>query len=307
MVVVAVVVAVGATAGLVVALRGGSSPSSPPLFSPPALGAQPPGAFVMAAESRDLAVALAVQPTGRRLLLVATVLGQDGNGAGGLGVTFSVVERDGARVAPAATRGPLGTYAAKATLGSRPVRVAVRVRGKGAGAIPLSFELPATWPAPSAAAIVARAERAYRQVRTLVIRESLASDPIHRVSSVYHEVAPNSLEVTSSNGAQAIIIGSRRWDRVGTEPWQSSTQAPFPTIRPFWVGVVQDASLLGSATVGGHRSWVVSFAAPQMPAFFTVWIDRETYRTLRLRMTTAAHFMRHEYGPFDAPLTITPP
>jgi len=24
-------------------------------------------------------------------------------------------------------------------------------------------------------------------------------------------------------------------------------------------------------------------------------------------MTAAAHFMRHDYGPFDAPLTITPP
>lgn len=164
-----------------------------------------------------------------------------------------------------------------------------------------------TWLAPKAAAIVARAEQVYGQLKTLVVHENLASDPIHRVASVYREVAPNSLEVTSSNGAQAIIVGSKRWDRVGSEPWQSSSLTPFPAIRPFWVGLVQDAALLGTATVTGRPTWIVSFAAPQMPAFFTVWIDRENYRTLRLRMTTAAHFMRHEYGPFDAPLTITSP
>jgi hypothetical protein len=44
-----------------------------------------------------------------------------------------------------------------------------------------------------------------------------------------------------------------------------------------------------------------------MPAFFTVWIAKATGRTLELRMTAAAHFMHHRYGPFDAPEQIRAP
>ena len=53
--------------------------------------------------------------------------------------------------------------------------------------------------------------------------------------------------------------------------------------------------------------WVVSFANPTTPAWFTAWIDRATYRPLRLHMTAAAHFMTHRYVAFDRPLKITPP
>jgi hypothetical protein len=38
-----------------------------------------------------------------------------------------------------------------------------------------------------------------------------------------------------------------------------------------------------------------------------IWIDKHTHRTLELRMTAAGHFMHHRYGPFNAPLTISPP
>jgi hypothetical protein len=53
--------------------------------------------------------------------------------------------------------------------------------------------------------------------------------------------------------------------------------------------------------------WVVSFANPSTPAWFTAWIDQETYRPLQLRMTAAAHFMFHRYLTFDEPLTIAAP
>ena len=53
--------------------------------------------------------------------------------------------------------------------------------------------------------------------------------------------------------------------------------------------------------------WVVSFVTPQVPAWFTIWIDKQTHRTLELRMIAAAHFMLHRYAPFNAPLTISPP
>jgi len=66
-------------------------------------------------------------------------------------------------------------------------------------------------------------------------------------------------------------------------------------------------TLLGSDTVAGRAAWVLSFVTPQVPAWFTVWIDKQTHRTLELRMTAAAHFSQHRYGPFNAPLTISPP
>jgi len=51
----------------------------------------------------------------------------------------------------------------------------------------------------------------------------------------------------------------------------------------------------------------VSFVNPSTPAWFTVAIDRATYRPLRLRMTAAAHFMTHRYLEFNRPLAIEPP
>jgi hypothetical protein len=68
-----------------------------------------------------------------------------------------------------------------------------------------------------------------------------------------------------------------------------------------------DPYLLGSESVGGHAVWVVSFVTPQVPAWFTIWIDKKTHRTLELRMTAAGQFMHHRYSPFNAPLTINPP
>jgi hypothetical protein len=275
-------------------------------FTPAVLGSEPPGAVVLAAEDRDLAVALAVRPTGSRLLLVATILGQDGNGATGLDVSFRL--HTGAATALVQARsGSPGYYEAEATARDRPVAVDVTVSGQKTAATQLRFDLPATWPPRPADDVVRTADRAYRRLHTLVTLERLASSPGHVVKTRYVAVAPNRLQITSNNGTRAIVIGTRRWDRVGVEPWQRSTQQAFPAITPFWVGVIENAVELGTATIHGRSAAIVSFAAPQMPAFFTAWIDKATGRTLELRMTAAAHFMHHVYGPFDAPQQIRPP
>jgi hypothetical protein len=52
---------------------------------------------------------------------------------------------------------------------------------------------------------------------------------------------------------------------------------------------------------------VVSFFAPAIPAWFTVDLDRRTFRTSGLEMTAAAHFMHHRYSGFDAPARVEPP
>jgi hypothetical protein len=121
--------------------------------------------------------------------------------------------------------------------------------------------------------------------------------------------APNQVEYTIRGGAAAVVIGERRWDRDHPgAPWRRSQQLPALTVpEPAWGSVATNAHILGKARVGGRPVWVVSFANPTTPAWFTAWIDRRTYRTLRLRMTAAAHFMFHRYLEFDRPLRIVPP
>jgi len=50
-----------------------------------------------------------------------------------------------------------------------------------------------------------------------------------------------------------------------------------------------------------------SFYDPKLPAWFELTIDPKTGRLLALRMTAMAHFMRHRYSGFNAPLKIVPP
>ena len=77
--------------------------------------------------------------------------------------------------------------------------------------------------------------------------------------------------------------------------------------QPTWGNLTANAHVLGTARVNGHPVWVVSFVNPSVPAWFTAWIDQKSYRTLRLRMTAASHFMFHRYVEFDKPLKIVPP
>src|SRR4029079_2472617 len=70
---------------------------------------------------------------------------------------------------------------------------------------------------------------------------------------------------------------------------------------------VTDAHVLGTAQLGRHRVWRVSFFDPSTPAWFEASIERATGRTLELDMIAASHFMHDVYGPFDAPLRVTPP
>jgi hypothetical protein len=261
------------------------STSTPP---PP-----PRGAVVVARELGSRAVAVAVGP-GRRL--TATVLSGVGGGEPGLDVSFRV---NGTTIR-AKPCGP-GCYRATAPNGS-PRSVDVLVAG---GTAP--FRIPQA--APQAAAIVRQAGRVFRRLRTLVYVESLRSNPTNGIVTTWKFAAPNRMEYDIRRGASAVVIGERRWDRIkpgGT--WTRSSQIPALTVpQASWGRGTMDARLLGQARVDGRPVWVVSFADPTIPAWFTAWIDRATYRTLQLRMTAAGHFMFHRYLRFNAPLRIVPP
>jgi hypothetical protein len=252
--------------------------------------APPRGALVLAGESGERAVALAV---GRRL--TATVLSPDGGPLSGLKVSF----RTGSRVVAARPCGA-GCYVASAP-------PAARVEVRPSGSRPVVFRVPAS--APGAAAIVARTSRVIRSLRSLVYVESLRSGPKGGLLTTWQLKAPDEVEYRIRGGAAAVVIGERRWDRDHPgAPWRRSQQLPALRVPlPAWGSVATNARLLGTGRVEGRPVWVVSFANPTTPAWYTAWIDRETYRPLQLRMTAAAHFMFHRYLEFDRPLRIVPP
>jgi hypothetical protein len=251
----------------------------------------PRGALVLGGESGSRAVALAV---GNRKL-TATVLSPEGGPQSDLKVAFVT----GSRTFPATPCG-LGCYSAAAPT---PRHVVLRVNGSP----PVSFSLPAH-PRPGAA-IVARAARTTRALRSLVYTEALRSGPKGGVLTTWSLKAPNEVEYRIRGGADAVILGTKRWDRdTPNGRWRRSQQLPALRVpQPAWGSVATNAHVLDEGSVHGRPVWVVSFANPTTPAWFTAWIDKRNYRPLQLRMTAAAHFMFHRYLAFNQPLTITPP
>jgi hypothetical protein len=289
-------VVVAAAVAVAMLARGSSAG---PLFEPPVLGGQPAGAVVLSQEDGALAVVLAAKPVARRTLLVATVLAPDGEAASGLHVRFRT-----RGVEAAADRGASGTYAAALPV-SRPGRVVWVSLGR---ADRVAFQLPALWPPRSARRELVEATRAYRSLRTLVIHERLASAPGDVLRSVYVAQAPDRLSITSANGNRSIVIGGRRWDRHPGSAWRRSEQEPaLDPLAPFWHGLVEDPTLLGREVAHGRRLLRLSFAAPQIPAFFELTIDEADHRPLDLEMIAAAHFMHHVYSGFGRPVRIVPP
>ncbi len=168
--------------------------------------------------------------------------------------------------------------------------------------------LPARWPAPAAGTLLARADRVYRGLRTVVIHERLASNARNGIDTIYRVEAPNRLAYRIAGGPQAVIIGRKRWDRLPGGRWERSQQDPLTQPEPFWGSdPVRNARLLGTGRVAGRPVRIASFYDPKLPAWFVLSVERDTGRLLALRMTAQAHFMRHRYTGFDRPLAIVAP
>jgi hypothetical protein len=297
--------AAGALLGTTTLLAACGGPSFPTreLARPavPVFPSPPPGAVVFSRQARAHVVALAVVARKRAGLLVqASVVGPDRRGASGLAVRLAV---DGAARRGAAC-GP-GCYRAQfAAARARTLRVDV----KGAGAAThWVVPLPATWPAPDGSAVLRRAGGVWRGLRSLTVRDRLASDSEHAISTTWRIVAPNRVAYAIDGGGAAIIIGRRRWDRPRGGAWIASRQEP-PLTQPVppW-SAVANAHILGSVGAGKRRAWRVSFYDPKTPAWFEVLVDQRTARTIELRMNTTAHFMHERYRSFNEPTAILPP
>jgi copper transport protein len=246
---------------------------------PPPLPA--PQMVVQAGEAGDYAVALAVKRPGEEVI----VLGPDGTGVNGLSV-----EIDGQRAGSCGN----GCYGSFVPLHGTATVTVNRVNA-------VRFRIP-PHPRP-AAALVVRATRAFRALRTVDYVERLASSPRDHVVADFTLERPNRLEYRIRGGASGIIIGARRWDRSGKGRWLPSPQEPTPQPEPIWAGHFTNAFLLETTPA----TYVVAFMKPLGPTWFTIRLDRRTLLPRDLKMTTAAHFMTHRYTSFNAPPRIKAP
>jgi hypothetical protein len=271
-----------------------SAPAATPARAPsplaPRFPAPPPGAVVFSREDGADALALAVVPHGSRMLVQASVVGQQGAGMRGLSVAVGAT--------PAL---PCGAGCYRATV-PRSRSIDLRVSG-GKAATRWTVALPSPWPPVGAAALVSRAGHVWRSLRSLAFTDSLASDASHAVVSTWRAVAPDRLTYRIQDGWSAVIIGARRWDRAPRGRWIESPQTA--TLRqpvPLWQAAT-DAHVLGST----RTAWRISFFDPRTPAWFLITVDKRTLHTVELHMATAAHFMHETYRAFDAAGSIAPP
>jgi hypothetical protein len=300
-------VAVVAGVGLLLASGGSSSSATPPISVAPAVQRfpnPPAGAFVTARADGSHALALAIVQRPRGVALQVSDVTQNGAGASGLHVSFAVTSKSGNGRATATVCGP-GCYHASVPLGSRPLAVRVRVE-RPAGTTSWTVALPASWPAKDAGAIVARATRTWKALRSVRFSERLSSDATHTVLSDWQIVAPDRLAYQIHNGGQAMIVGLHRWDRQKGGAWVKSSAQRLHQPQPFWVSAT-DAHVVDSTTLRGRPVWRVSFFDPRTPGWFLIAIDKGSYRTLDVRMTATAHFMHDSYRGFNSPITIVPP
>src|ERR1044071_8734978 len=294
--------ALGAVAAGAIAVWHDSGTSAPARSAPAGsrFPAPPNGAVVFAREAGPHVLALGVVPRRNAVLLQASVLDGDGQGVSGLGLVVSV-----RGVRHAATACGAGCYRATVTHAGKPDVVLV----SGATSTTWRVALPEVWPPPDGAAIMARAGRVWRSLRSVAYVEHLAADPTNHQTSDWRVAAPDRAAYSiRGGGGEGIVIGARRWDRpTATARWIPSQQTAVLTQPvPFWVAV-RDAHVLGTVKNAGRAAWRVSFFDPRTPAWFEATVEKRTWHTLELRMLAAAHFMHDVYRSFDHAPAIVPP
>jgi hypothetical protein len=272
-------------------------------FTPATLGDEPPGAVVLGQESGKLAVGIAAAPRVHGLLVVLTVFGANGTGQAGLRPKLTITDSDGSTTTALAGGCSTGCYEAVFPTTELPRSARVTFSNGDHAA----FTFPANGPSARGLKLVHEAEAEYKQIHSMVTHERLGSSPTQVTDTTYYSVAPHRLRFLVKGEDESIIIGRHRWDRNLGGPWRESQQSVITPIAAYWTPLVKDATVLGSSTVGGRPVWVISFADPQTPGFFTIWLDKQNHRTLKLQMTAAAHFMHHVYTDFNAPLKVVPP
>lgn len=263
-------------------------------------------ALMLARHARDVLIGLAARPGGPVDLVP---LASDRTPIRLADVRVSIV-RD-ARVAPA----PLSRCGSSCIRigtrvldGSR-VRISVEIDRAGAEPARARFTLPPRLPARGDALLRAVTRRMAR-VRTYRADQELA-DGYGRVRARYLYAAPNRVRIEGPFGPSVIVIGTRRWDRIGAS-WRASRDPGLPVPSYVWQGAAS-ARILGRSRIGRRPVTILALYRPPSPLFpdgSPVWFRLAVAadgRVLQAEMLARAHFMTERYSGFDAPLSIQPP
>ena len=163
-----------------------------------------------------------------------------------------------------------------------------------------TVQLPKAWPPASAATLMQRITRTFRELRGVTYEERLASSPKVVINTRWRLEPPDKLAYQMHGGAAGIQIGARRWDRAGSASWVPSDASRLPQPTPLWQNVT-DAHSPRTHDRPRTCADVVASSTPRRPPGSGPRIDVKTDRLLDLHMVAPAHFMHDVYGPFNGP------
>jgi copper transport protein len=189
------------------------------------------------------------------------------------------------------------------------LRVSVRERRRTAIAT-----LPSAWRVgggPRARALLERAQRTMRRLRSVRQVEDVTSGPGTFARTRYTLRAPDRLAYVTGAGVRAVAIGSRQWFRTAARPWQESEApggAPFRTSAFFrWTPYATAIQLLGERRRGRRAVAEVALMDPGTPVWTRLAIDVGSGRVLDEQFVARSRFVMHRNFDFNAAVSITPP
>jgi copper transport protein len=197
-------------------------------------------------------------------------------------------------------------------VGGRPNRlevVASKGRTRYAARIPVSWAPAGT---ARASRLLARAQKAMRELRSVREEEQITSGPGTFAATRYRLEAPDRFAYVTNSGSKSVTIGRYQWSRPPDTPWRKERYGgggpPFRTRTWFrWTTYAQSVRLLGSRVKQGERLAELALFDRATPVWFRLTIDLATNRVLKARMIAPGHFMDQRYHAFNAPAGIEPP
>ena len=247
----------------------------------PDFPAPPEGAVVYSREFGDAALALGVVPGTDQVIVQASVVGPEGDGVSGLGVSF------GAQGSTVDGRS-CGAGCYRATLPTTGAPRAIDVVVEGASTMRWSVALPETWPPADAASVLKRANGLALARVTLVRRDA----PLGRAARPHELLAdagtrqarvPDPRRRFSCRRRQAAV------DKVPGEPWEVSPQLPLRQPRSPWAAPRSPGSRDEGAR--GQTRCLVAASRPEDAASVHGDPRPQAFRTYDVRIVATAHFI----------------
>ena len=179
---------------------------------------------------------------------------------------------------------------------------------------PLEVVSTVELPAPDGGPVFERLMVAMADVESARVNEALSNSVVETViRSEYRFMAPDRMRWDVAGKSSRIAIGDIGYIR--SEPDVPWTKYPWPGEGFRWPGAfyrefftdVESVRVVDQEVIGDRPATVVTFVQPSYPAWYRVWVDRETGRILRLEMRASRHVMDQDYGPYDVPLEVEAP